>query len=173
MGGLSSGVELERIAGGGCDDRVPAGFDVFRVYARANGDARDVLGRVREVMSLVARDTNAPWPSDEEWLRVLPAWFVQASPRENGPAEPGMAALPAEVAGEEIERWAVDSFVYWFEPEQREWWWWGADIVSDDELVVCLAVHEFTVFHAALDWLLYASGAVNVEDENLRELRGR
>ena len=170
---LAFEIERGRLADGGCADAMPAGFDVFRVYARSNANARDVLGRVREVMSHVVRDVNAPWPTDEEWLRELPAWFVEASPRENGPPEPGMAPLPAEIAGEDVERWAVESFVYWFEPDQREWWWWGATLVSNDEIVVCLAVHELTVFHAALDWLLYASGAVSVEDEIARELRGR
>lgn len=119
-------------------------------------------------MASVVRSPTDPWPTDEQWLTMLPAWFVEVSLDETAA---GLPPLPAESDGADVERWSVDAFVHWFEPSEREWWWWGIESESEDTLTVCLAVEEYTVFHAALDWLLYASGAAVVEDENLRELR--
>ena len=53
------------------------------------------------------------------------------------------------------------------------WRWWGATVLDADRLRVCLVVDEPSFPHEALDWLLRASGATDVIDENVRDLMRR
>ena len=144
----------------------PSGFRRVRIYVHAPSSAALVLQRATEVLACVIRPPSESWPSQDDWQRLLPSWFVAA-------CLPATSALPAEVAGVEVERWTVDGFTYWFEPAQREWWWWDAELVSADDLIIRVAVTELQFPHQALEWLLWAAGATLVEDELVRELSQR
>lgn len=110
----------------------------------------------------------------------LPRWFLEASGPEQS-LERAKAWLeqwrklsPADrEAAEAARRWSVSDFLYWFEPEQREWWWWGAESLGDDRVRICLVSHEVSFPHQALEWLLRAAGAASVLDEDVSRLSRR
>src|SRR5687767_1090233 len=49
-----------------------------RLRFRTAGTIDDVLARVRGVMRLVAAGQAGAWPTDEDWRRDLPSWFLQS-----------------------------------------------------------------------------------------------
>lgn len=175
--GLEVDAELVRLHSGACGDTPPPGMSLFEVYAEASGTAQRVLDCSREVMTAILSAMRSVPAGGEDSAPTLPQWFLEASGPEQSPAETRawldrLASMPQaeREKAEAAERWSVEDFLYWFEPDQREWWWWGAEIRDEDNVRICLVVREFSVPHDALDWLLRASGAHTVIDENVRDL---
>lgn len=178
--GIDRELELSRLEGGQCSDLPPQNLTRFEIDVEATGSVRDVLDRTKEVLACVLQAAADRWPSDAEWMGILPAWFVRASAPEGSAAQTPVSKpdpeSPLSAEGEpdeEDEPWSVGAFVYWFLPQQREWWWWGADPIDDDRLRICLVVREPSFPHEALDWLLRAAEAKRVVDENIRDLMQR
>lgn len=175
--GLGVDEELARLLTGGCADAPPSGMSLFEIDAEASGAARQVLDRSREVLTTILRAMRSAPAGGKASEPALPQWFLDASGPERSPAEARewldeLARMPEAERenAEAAERWSVSDFLYWFEPDQREWWWWGAEVRDEDNVRICLVIREFSVPHEALDWLLRASGAQNVVDENVRDL---
>jgi hypothetical protein len=179
MSALSREMELMRLSSGQCGDSPPAGLDRFEAEVVCASDAEEVLARTKEVFQVILQQRPEHWPSLEEWRKLLPNWFVEASGPEQTEAEARAGlerwrSLPPDEQLRELsnERWAIGEFVHWFQPPERECWWWGAAVRGPNKLLICLVVEEPTPSHAALDWLLRAAGAVEIIDENLRDLQG-
>lgn len=178
MTGLTRAQELERLSGQGPSEP-PPGLLPFEIDATTDGDAAAVLARVREVLAaLIGQDPHS-WPELEGWSRLLPGWFVAASAAEESAAErQARGVLWASLSPDERdeaernERWSLDDFLYWFEPENRQWWWWGAEILGPGKLRAHLVAEDRTVADEALQWLFRAAGAHDVVNQNLRRLRG-
>jgi len=172
--------EAPRIATGGCGDAPPPGMSLFAIDAVAESAAAEVLDRAREVMRGVLETLLRDTPEDRgpaSAIRHLPRWFVDASGPDQTPEDARdwlrqLERMPPDerAEAEAAQRWSVSDFMYWLEPDQREWWWWGAELLDADNLRICLAVQEPSFPHEALDWLLRASGASKVVDENVRDL---
>ena len=178
--GVALEVEIGRVGMIGRDGAPPAGMSLFEVDAMAPSGAERIMARSQEVMSRVLaclQGSDGGEISLEAAHACLPRWFVDASGAEQSPEEARawlkhLASLsPAERAEAELaHKWSVSDFMYWFEPGQREWWWWGSEVMDPDTVRVYLAVREPSFPHEALDWMLRASGAVEVVDENVRDL---
>jgi hypothetical protein len=64
------------------------------------------------------------------------------------------------------ERWSLANWLFWLEPEERQWFWWDAVTENPDTLRVIVEVPGWPAPFGALAWLLRAAGAVEVIYEN-------
>jgi hypothetical protein len=120
----------------------------------------------------VLAHAGPPWPSVLQWRQLLPAWFVQSSAPEQSRAEAERwlnwwRSLPAEEQAQVTgaQRWTLADWLYWLEPSERQWFWWDAVTESPDMLRVIVEVSGWPAPLGALDWLLRAAGAIDVEHE--------
>ena len=144
---------------------------VVTLTARA-ADAAAVLDRAREVMTVVVRSSGPPWPAPEVWARVLPAWFVQGCAAEPDPAAEAAwlsrwRRLPPADRSRLAERrsWSLQDWLYWLEPDQRQWWWWDGAVAGPHLCTVQVDVHGWPVPIGALRWLLRVAGAEEISDD--------
>jgi hypothetical protein len=100
-----------------------------------SGNATDVLQRARSVMETVINvSLSGTWPTDDEWPRRLPAWFVDACKREDAEeknqVDPDWYDIPQEErrARALAEKWKLASWTYWMEPSERKWMWWDGEL---------------------------------------------
>ncbi len=115
----------------------------FIVSIGAQGDESS-LNRTMEVMSVVAQQDPELWPSDDEWERILPAWFVtetQAHTREDIQRDENL--------------WEFGS---WLDSMKRRGWFWWSSHYSDGEWQAWLLAHEFVYSIGALRYLIYVAG---------------
>ena len=159
-------------------------FTMDRIEVTCAGDVEDVLARVGETLDVVLAQASDDWPSTDAWLKLLPSWFVAQCREEYDP--PPMHPLveqlyslptsqwvpfyqehrdewPPKPPPDPDFRWTVSAFVYWFLPDERQWWWWNAHIQDADHLVVETAPFDLPYAWEALEWLLYAAGALYSE----------
>jgi hypothetical protein len=106
------------------------------------------LARVREVLEpvLVQAAAGGEWPGVSEWKTLLPDWFVDACVDD------------AEIRDCVLDKWSLRAWVYWFQPDLRQWRWWDAR-VEDDRLMLTVLVQQRPYLRGALEWLLKVAGA--------------
>ena len=119
---------------------------VAEIAVACDGDARDVLDRVRNVLALVFAREDPRTLSLTDWCRRLPSWFVVGF------------ALPPEERGATLGTWSLADWLYWFEPHRRSWSWWDATVV-DGMVRVRLVVDHLPYAAGSLEWLLRCAGA--------------
>ncbi|MHB0968391.1 MAG: hypothetical protein ACYC7A_04830 [Thermoanaerobaculia bacterium] len=164
--------ELQHLVTGPEPGETPEGIGLVRFDIRCDGDASGVLGRMRDVLGVVAGQRGVGWPALDEWRRHLPAWFVAACAPEMTSAEADESLArwqqlsPAEQQREEEQRaWSLGDWLYWFEPAQRTWYWWDATVESDQHARIAIAVESWPFPWGALKWLARAAGAQAIEPE--------
>ncbi|MDY7012040.1 MAG: hypothetical protein SVX43_00335 [Cyanobacteriota bacterium] len=152
------------------EERVEGFLIVFK--ARCNGNAKQVLQNCREVLSVVLRQYGKPWPSEDEWLDLLPQWFIRRCAPERTLEEEEQdlsrwRTLSREEQLQELEneQWSVMEWIGWFDLyEPRYWFWWDAVVKCPNLLLVAVELVDFTFPTGSLEWLLKASGAIEVEE---------
>lgn len=161
--------ELRRLHEGPSANEFPGIAGTDRLIARCSGDAAMVLARTIEVLSIVLSNEQDIWPTISRWRELLPLWFVQACADEQTPqqAEQWLSwwrgLSPNERARAEQERrWTVQNWIYWLQPEQREWWWWDSKVLDANTLLVEVQATDWPHALGALTWLLRAAGAIQV-----------
>lgn len=86
------------------------------------GKESQSLERILEVIKIVITHDREQWPLDEEWERLLPKWFNDATPLISEKAAADMlAAIPRD-------RWheLPWDFGSWLDAiQEREWMWYG------------------------------------------------
>lgn len=133
----------------------------------------EVLERARAVLQVVL-DHLAPWPTDDEWRTMLPAWFVQACAPEQTQEEAERwlehwHSLSPELKAEEDAQtaWSLTNWVHWFDPQRdggdRGWSWWDAGVYDSSTGWVEIEVDGHPYPSGALRWLLRACGGVPVD----------
>ena len=67
----------------------------------------------------------------------------------------------------EIEKdWSLDNWLYWMEPNKRQWFWWDAKVLEEyDHIALAVEVRDWPFPWGALRWLFRAAGASAVEAE--------
>jgi hypothetical protein len=166
-------VELQRIEGTNLE--LGTSYVTITLLADCPRGAADALEGTKKVLvpivSVLARGSE--WPSEDDWARLLPAWFVGAC----GP-EMSRAAVEAwlekwrdlpreqQIAEEERHPWALGDWLYCFSegPDERQWRWLGADPIGRDRLRVTLEVEGLPVAYGALRWLLRVAGASRIRE---------
>ena len=143
------------------------------VIVHCSGDAEAVLRRFRDVLCAGVKHQAGEWPQTDEWRRILPAWFVDASLEESDEEVERWLiewrSLPPDqrAAAEEARRWSLADWLMWLEPEERQWFWWHAAVEDADTLRVELEVAGSPAPLGAFNWLARAAGAVAVVSEDL------
>lgn len=134
------------------------------------GNASEILTRTRGVVIAVL-DHSEPWPGLDEWERIMPAWFVTACAPEQTreEAESWLAwwrtLSSADRAAAEVQRgWSLSNWLYWLEPEKRDWYWWDGRQLSNDTAKISVEVIDSNAPLGSFRWLLRAAGAVQAED---------
>jgi hypothetical protein len=136
------------------------------VVGSCPGNAADVLARCREVMSVVLEYQTGEWPDVEAWRRLLPDWFVEACVDESAEETERWLAewrsLPPDqqAAADEGKPWSLSDWLYWLEPDEREWFWWDARVDDENCVRVEVEVAGWPTPLGALAWLLRTAGAV-------------
>ena len=168
--------ELRHLRDGPRKDEKPPMLDYFT--ARCPGNAESVLKNCKEVLQLIFSQDIQDWPSDAVWVSLLPRRFVEACAPEMTEEEvqrysQWWFSLSWEeklrfTRDESNKKWSVGSFVYWFRPEadERQWWWWDAKVENAHVLHIAVAIEGLPYASGALEWLLLASGATEVEKGN-------
>lgn len=169
--------EMRRLLDGPRPAERPHGIGLVQLVAHCEGDASEVLKRVREVLSVVLASEPANWPPADAWRSILPAWFVSACAPEVTHAEAIAAVerrrerwqgLSVEEQSREVEqmRWSLSAWIHWFSPGQREWFWWDAEVSEFDTLHIRVEIDGHPFPSGSLRWLLKAAGARSVEEED-------
>jgi len=161
--------EVRHLASGPTPGEKPREF-LEDVTVLCKGNASLVLERCREVLSRVLSHDESLWPSDREWPRLLPSWFVaecgpELTKRQAKHEMKRSRRLSREemIREEARARWSVLSWIYWFMPEERSWWWWDAAVLEPNVLRITIEVEGSPYTAGALEWLLRASGASEVK----------
>ncbi len=148
------------------------GIGSVRFFVRCPGSAEEVLRKGKQVLRTVLEHIGEPWPSDAEWRRVLPKWFVEACAlaMSKEESEKWLARwrklAPAQQAKEEAEKaWSLDSWLYWFEEGNRQWEWWDAAVQDTDTIQIAAQVKCWPFPWGELRWLFKACGATQVDAE--------
>lgn len=147
----------------------PGGVGPVDAVAICDGDAAQVLGRACEVLGIVIDHQLGDWPAIAVWRSLLPGWFIDACAPEMSQeqADAWLAwwkLLPADQQGAASREkgWSLADWLFWLEPDERQWFWWDTQVESPDRLRVTIEVAGWPAPFGALDWLLRAAGATEV-----------
>ena len=145
---------------------------VLGQYFDAKAQAIEVVEKAKAVLRVINERSLGSWPSDADWGRLLPSWFVERCEPVKSEAE-SQAWLAwwrglSDDQMADVERnqaWTLDGWLYSLTPDQRRWFWWDAVPLTEHNFVVAVEAHEWPFPSGALGWLLRASGADRVEAE--------
>jgi hypothetical protein len=169
--------ELRHLLHGAKSEDVLNEVGIIIIRATCIDTASLVLEKCQEVMRLILNYQTEKWPSEEEWYKLLPEWFINICSPEKNPKEEEeylekwRQSSPQEQILLEESAWSVMEWVSWFEPtddlhNQRYWFWWDAIIKDPNTLLIAVAVVDIPIPYGSLFWLLTASGAISVEEAN-------
>jgi hypothetical protein len=113
--------------------------------------SEQILQRAREVMRAVADAQTARWWNDDEWKRILPAWFLATF---EGHSDADLVANP--------DLWDFGS---WLDAMKDPGWEWWSTQQTAHGGTVRAAAHSDPYSIEPLAYLLRASGATDVEIE--------
>jgi hypothetical protein len=163
--------ELRHLATPPMSNEKPLGVGTTRFIAWGCGNASEVLEKARSLMILVDQAADK-WPREDQWLKLLPDWFVKKCSPEitQEEAELELARLsnlaPSEqVEAEENAAWSVSNWLSFLQPENRNWYWWDAKILTSDCVAVAVEVDHWPFPWGSLRWLFRAAGAEKLEAE--------
>jgi hypothetical protein len=125
--------ELRRLADGPSSGENPGGVGTVRFLVRCPLGTNDVLAKAKEVLRIVDEATLAGWPVKGDLTPSLPEWFASACVAEmsSDQAKRWLAwwksLPPEEQTKAEIEKdCSLNNWLYWMEPNNRQWFWWDA-----------------------------------------------
>jgi hypothetical protein len=164
--------EAQRLRLSSMSGTTPGGLGTVQFTADCPGDATEVIQRAKEVMLIVSERTISGWPSNDEWKRTLPSWFLaECAPlktREESDRfmEWWRGLSPEEQArAEREEAWSLDAWLHWMSPDNRCWTWWDARTNTMDTAIVAVEVKDWPFPWGALRWLFRAAGARSLDAE--------
>ena len=175
MANLSSRLEseLQRMEEGAPADAKPDGVGIVRFLVRCPSGAEHVLERAKSALEKVDVAALQGWPLNENATPKLPAWFTAVCSADIS-AEQARQWLawwqslpPDEQARAEREKgWSLHNWLYWMEPNNRQWFWWDAMVSKDYEHIALeIEVEAWPFPWGSLRWLFRAAGASAVEAE--------
>ncbi len=134
--------------------------------ASCDEKSTEVLKRVRDALNIVLSQDVRHWPEYEEWRQMLPDWLVRRFTAQLTMEEAlNRRELPFEV--QQTFDWSLENWIYWFEPENRQWHWWDARVVDQNTINVYLEASDFPFASDALRWLFLVAGALEFQEEEL------
>ena len=135
----------------------------MRICCKCDGDGPQVAVRIREVMLVVAEQSEQKAPlSSEEWASLLPRWFLETFATS---AEYWQDAKTDGRVRVREELWSLDAWIYWLQdPElERSWRWWSCE-ASPDSVDIKIEATEWPFGWGWFWWLLRASGVREIDE---------
>lgn len=168
--------EERRLLQGPDQNEKIGGLGTCRFIIYCNGNAPLVLKRSKEVLLKVNRVFQERIPEEEEWYSILPDYFVYSCrpeiPREQSEKERVFDRKVSENFTLEdhgiwnnLVRWELLSWTYWFQEENRYWYWWDSYVHENSHIFLAVEVHEWPYPSENISWLFRGCGAYSVESE--------
>lgn len=132
---------------------------------KCSENASSVLDNCKEIMRIVLRETENKNLALEEWMLILPNWFVKGCSKEMTEEEIAhRVTLPIEerVRLSEEEGWSLSDWLYWLKPEQRQWYWWNSEIIDSNTFKITVECFGSPFPWGALEWLVKSAGAIEI-----------
>lgn len=149
----------------------PGGLGTVRFAGRCQGDPTEILERVKSVLKTVNHH-SCVWPPDHTWPTLLPVWFTAKCRAEETPEESeNWLARWRQLSdadkrkAEEARGYSLRGWLYWMNPDNRQWFWWDAAPLRGG-MAVAVAVADWPFPWGALDWLFKAAGADGLTPES-------
>lgn len=171
---LRLNAELQRLANGPAQNEKSGGMGVVRFLVRCPLEANDVLAKAKDVLRAVDEAILKGWPVNGKSKPHLPEWFTSACIAEMSPDQAKQwlvwwkSLSPEDQTKAETEKdWSLENWLYWMEPNNRQWFWWDAKVLEKyDHIALAIEVEAWPFPWGALRWLFRAAGASAVEAEN-------
>lgn len=157
--------EINRLLSGGeKSDRINENL-LVNFEVKCEKKAEIVLGRCKEVLRIVLENSMGKWPSMDKWRNLLPQWFIERCAREITMEEAEKRLNLSIEERKEINRkegWTLSAWLYWFNPEERQWFWWDAKINDEDTIIITVECLSWPFPWGALEWLFISLGAESI-----------
>ena len=122
----------------------PSGSKII-ILANQVANPQEVLTKTKEVMLAVSQFAfTDKWPTDEEWKKILPQWFVDS-----------MTSKTSKDRDEDLNQWHYESWV--FNIKQRSWIWWSSEI-GNNYVKIYLEALDIPYLHDSFKYILYSQG---------------
>lgn len=126
---------------------------------------KTVLNRCKEVIKIILKNTDDIWPELDKWRNILPVWFIeQFSPEITKKEAEKRIQIPLRQRMKTDDEWTLSGWLYWLQPENRQWYWWDAVIENDRLIKVGVDALDWPLLSGSLKWLLKTAGAVGVKE---------
>jgi hypothetical protein len=123
----------------------------LRLRFESPTNPEEVLERTQHVMREVAAAQAADWPSDDDWRRRLPEWFLRS--------------FEGHTLDELMSDPNLWDFGSWLDAMKAPGWeWWSSEVTEKEGNVRCVA-HADPFGVEPLMYLLRSAGASEVEFE--------
>jgi hypothetical protein len=146
----------------------PGRLGLVRFSIQCQNNPEQVLLHAREILQTLLNHQ----PNEIGSQLSLPNWFTSAFAPEKSMEEAEQwlkwwKSLPKkeqEIALKEAV-WSLEDWLYWMQPDIRQWFWW--DVIIDDSncIKVAVEVEEWPFAWGSLEWLFKASGAIAIRAE--------
>ncbi|MEP7764388.1 hypothetical protein [Sanguibacter sp. 25GB23B1] len=161
--------ESRRVSFGPRPDESPGRLGLIEAKVISEGAVVDVIEKTKDVLRAVLSMTLDELRSPSTGTARLPEWFVAACSPERPPEAVEQwnvwwrgLDLEARARAEDERSWTLADWLYWMEPDERQWFWWDARIDEDGGGTVLVEVLGWPSPTGALQWLLRAAGASSV-----------
>jgi len=170
-------LERKRLTNAPLLSEKPTGIGTIRFVVACESNAETILSLAKEVLKIVGNAYDSDWPDLVSWKKILPKIFVdncepEIAKRDMDHRIAYRKSLPWEEQQRLMinEKWSLDNWLYWLEPENRTWFWWDAILlekpIRDTHFIVAVVVLEWPFPWGALKWLFKACGALDVVSED-------
>ncbi len=158
--------ESRRVSFGPRPEESPGGLGLIEVEVLAEGSVVDVIEKSKDVLRAVLSMTSDEWRSPVAGTVRLPEWFVAVCAPERSPEVDEQWLVwwrgldpEAKARAADEKQWTLADWLYWMQPDERQWFWWDAHIDGDGVATVLVEVLGWPSATGALEWLLRAAGA--------------
>lgn len=148
----------------------PPGLTIVRFVGKSDGDPQRIIDKIDNLLKIVDQTTLEGWISEEEWSAILPSWFV-------GAFAPPMTEVERvrhlnwwrQLSDEgkaqyEVEQvWSLDGWLYWMQPENRQWFVLSSASEATNEINVCIQVLDWPFPWGSLRWIFRVAGCSKFE----------
>jgi hypothetical protein len=144
------------------------GLGLVRFDVQCQDNSAQVLLRVREVLQQLLS-----YPPNELSSQLnLPDWLIGSFAPEKSMEEAEQwlkwwKSLPKEeqeIASKEA-KWSLEDWLYWMQPDMRQWFWWDAIISDESTIKIAVQVNEYPFAWGSLEQLFKAAGATAILPE--------
>jgi hypothetical protein len=138
---------------------------------KCNGDAKEVIDRIRAVIKRVVDcELSFDDPLDD-WRALLPKWFIDHCASEITRAEAEELMRTSTGYAELSTRWSLSGFLHWFRPEMRSWYWYAGHAETRGLATMVLITDGMPIATGALEHLTKAAGAVRMYEVGIRVIQ--